>query len=187
MACALPFGSTDSSRGPYIAGQLGGHHILYNRYLETPVMPKTSKARAIGLNHIALKVGDIEEALAFYGRLFELTLRGKSEQAAFIDLGDQFLALQKGRKQPGDDGRHFGLVVDDKEAARAALTAAGVNICQGAFWTFLAPWGNRIEIVGYDNIQFTKAPHVLRGMGLAHLAKTSQAIKELADKGMAPD
>ena len=98
-------------------------------------MPKTSKARAVGLNHIALEVGDIEEALAFYGRLFEFTLRGKSEHAAFIDLGDQFLALQKGRKQPGDDGRHFGLVVDDKEAVRAALTAAGVKILPGASWT----------------------------------------------------
>jgi lactoylglutathione lyase len=150
-------------------------------------MPKTSKARAVGLNHIALEVGDIEEALAFYGRLFEFTLRGKSERAAFIDLGDQFLALQKGRKQPSDDGRHFGLVVDDKEAVRAALTAADVKILPGRFLDFLDPWGNRIEIVGYDNIQFTKAPHVLRGMGLADLAKTPQAIKELADKGMAPE
>ena len=100
-------------------------------------MPKTSKARAVGLNHIALEVGDIEEALAFYGRLFEFKLRGKSEHAAFIDLGDQFLALQKGRKQPGDDGRHFGLVVDDKEVARAALAAAGVNILPGRSSTFL--------------------------------------------------
>ena len=82
-------------------------------------MLMTSKARAVGLNHIALEVGDIEEALAFYSRLFEFTLRGKSEDAAFIDLGDQFLALQKGRKRPSDDGRHFGLVVDDKEAVRA--------------------------------------------------------------------
>jgi lactoylglutathione lyase len=150
-------------------------------------MPKTSKARAVGLNHIALEVGDIEEALSFYGRLFEFTLRGKSEQAAFIDLGDQFVALQKGRKQPGDDGRHFGLVVDDKEAVRAALAAAGVKILPGRFLDFLDPWGNRIEIVGYENIQFTKAPHVLRGMGLADLAKSPQAIKELADKGMAPE
>ena len=145
------------------------------------------KARAVGLNHIALEVGDIEEALAFYGRLFEFTLRGKSENAAFIDLGDQFIALQKGRKQPSDDGRHFGLVVDDKEAVRQALAAAGVKVLPGRFLDFLDPWGNRIEIVGYDNIQFTKAPHVLRGMGLAHLVKSPQAIKELAEKGMAPD
>jgi lactoylglutathione lyase len=149
-------------------------------------MAENRKARAMGVNHVALEVGDIEEALAFYGRLFEFKLRGKSADAAFIDLGDQFLALQKGRKQPGDDGRHFGLVVDDKEAVRKALTAAGVNVLPGRFLDFLDPWGNRIEIVGYENIQFTKAPHVLRGMGLVDLAKGAQAVKELADKGMAP-
>jgi lactoylglutathione lyase len=149
-------------------------------------MAETRKARAIGVNHVALEVGDIEEALAFYSRLFEFKLRGKSEDAAFIDLGDQFLALQKGRKQPGDDGRHFGLVVDDKEAVRDALTAAGVKPLPGRFLDFLDPWGNRIEIVGYENIQFSKAPHVLRGMGLADLGKSAQATKELEDKGMAP-
>jgi hypothetical protein len=103
---------------------------------------------------------------------------------AFIDLGDQFLALQKGRKQPADDGRHVGLVVDDKEAARKALAAAGVALVGGPFLDFRDPWGNRIEIVGYDNIQFTKAPNVLRGMGLTHLAKNEHAKKELAGKGM---
>jgi catechol 2,3-dioxygenase-like lactoylglutathione lyase family enzyme len=139
----------------------------------------------MGVNHVALEVGDIEEALTFYGRLFEFKLRGKSEDAAFIDLGDQFLALQKGRKQPGDDGRHFGLVVDDKDAVRKALTDAGVKLLPGRFLDFLDPWGNRIEIVGYENIQFTKAPQVLRGMGLADLAKSAQAVRELADKGMA--
>ena len=149
-------------------------------------MPNTKKARAVGFNHIALEVGDIEEALAFYGRLFEFKLRGKSEESAFIDLGDQFLALQKGRRQPADDGRHFGLVVDDKEALQAALAAAGIEPLPGRFLDFLDPWGNRIEIVGYDNIQFTKAQHVLRGMGLSHLSKTKQALKELEDKGMAP-
>jgi len=149
-------------------------------------MAETRKARAMGVNHVALEVGDIEEALAFYGRLFEFKLRGKSEDAAFIDLGDQFLALQKGRKQPGDDGRHFGLVVDDKQVVRNALAAAGVKLLPGRFLDFLDPWGNRIEIVGYENIQFTKAPHVLRGMGLADLAKSAQAMRELADKGMAP-
>jgi catechol 2,3-dioxygenase-like lactoylglutathione lyase family enzyme len=146
-----------------------------------------NKARAVGLNHIALEVGDIDEALDFYGRLFEFTLRGRSEDAAFIDLGDQFLALQKGRKQPADDGRHFGLVVDDKEAVRAALAAARVEVLPGRFLDFLDPWGNRIEIVSYDSIQFTKAPQVLRGMGLARLVKTPKALQELADKGMAPD
>jgi lactoylglutathione lyase len=106
---------------------------------------------------------------------------------AFIDLGDQFLALQKGRKQPSDDGRHFGLVVDDKDAVRRALAEAGVEMLPGPFLDFRDPWGNRIEIVGYDNIQFSKAPNVLRGMGLGHLAKNAKAIKELAEKGMAPD
>ena len=150
-------------------------------------MPETKKARAIGFNHIALEVGDIDEALAFYGKLFDFNLRGKSADSAFIDLGDQFLALQKGRRQPADDGRHFGLVVDDKEAVRKALAEAGVTPLPGRFLDFRDPWGNRIEIIGYDNIQFTKAAHVLRGMGLSHLAKNDKAIKELADKGMAPD
>src|SRR5213082_1400290 len=145
-------------------------------------MPQARKARAVGFNHVALEVGDIEEALAFYGRLFDFKLRGKSKTMAFIDLGDQFLALQKGRTQAADDGRHFGLVVDDKEAVRKALADAGVETLPGPFLDFLDPWGNRIEVVGYDNIQFTKAPHVLRGMGLAELAKTPQAIKELTDK-----
>jgi lactoylglutathione lyase len=149
-------------------------------------MPEARKARAVGFNHVALEVGDIEEALAFYGRLFDFKLRGKSKTSAFIDLGDQFLALQKGRRQPPDDGRHFGLVVDDKDAVRRALAAAGIKPLPGRFLDFLDPWGNRIEIVGYDNIQFTKAPNVLRGMGLAHLAKNKNAIKELRDKGMTP-
>jgi len=143
------------------------------------------KARAVGFNHVALEVGDIDEALEFYGRLFDFELRGKSAEMAFIDLGDQFIALQKGRKQLADDGRHFGLVVDDKDAARAALTAAGITLIEGPFLDFRDPWGNRIEIVGYDNIQFTKAPNVLRGMGLTHLTKNENAQRELAEKGMA--
>ena len=149
-------------------------------------MAKAQKARAVGVNHVALEVGDIDEALAFYGRLFEFKLRGKTNDAAFIDLGDQFLALQKGRRQPGDDGRHFGLVVDDKDAVRTALTAASVKVLPGRFLDFLDPWGNRIEIVSYENIQFSKAPNILRGMGLSHLSKNSDAIKELTEKGMAP-
>jgi catechol 2,3-dioxygenase-like lactoylglutathione lyase family enzyme len=147
-------------------------------------MPHAKKARAIGFNHVALEVGDIDEALAFYGRLFEFELRSRSKTSAFIDLGDQFLALQKGRTQPADDGRHFGLVVDDKEAVRRALADAGVNTLPGQFLDFLDPWGNRVEIVSYDNIQFTKAPSVLRGMGLSHLSKNEKARKELIDKGM---
>ena len=147
-------------------------------------MAGPAKPRVVGLNHIALEVGDIEEALAFYGRLFTFELRGKSDSMAFIDLGDQFIALQKGRKQPADDGRHFGLVVEDKEAARKALETAGVTLLDGPFLDFRDPWGNRIEIVGYDNIQFTKAPNVLRGMGLTHLGKNENAKRELAEKGM---
>ncbi|HEY7302068.1 MAG TPA: VOC family protein [Xanthobacteraceae bacterium] len=148
-------------------------------------MVETVKPRVIGVNHIALEVGDIEEALAFYERLFTFELRGKSDSMAFIDLGDQFIALQKGRKQGADDGRHFGLVVDDKEAARTALKSAGVNLIDGPFLDFRDPWGNRVEIVGYDNIQFTKAPNVLRGMGLMHVRKNENAKRELAQKGMA--
>ena len=135
-------------------------------------MAASSKPRVVGFNHVALEVGDIDEALAFYGLLFRFELRGKSDSMAFIDLGDQFIALQKGRRQPADDSRHFGLVVDDKEAAREALEAAGVTLIDGPFLDFRDPWGNRVEIVGYDNIQFTKAPNVLRGMGLMHLSKT---------------
>jgi lactoylglutathione lyase len=147
-------------------------------------MTEYARPRAVGFNHVALEVGDIEEALAFYGRLFRFELRSKSDTMAFIDLGDQFIALQKGRNQPADDDRHFGLVVDDKEMARKALDAAGVAVLGGPFLDFRDPWGNRVEIVGYDNVQFTKAPNVLRGMGLTHLAKNEQAKKELAEKGM---
>jgi len=150
-------------------------------------MAESKKARAIGFNHVALEVGDIEAALAFYGRLFTFELRSKSKTDAFIDLGDQFIALQKGREQSSDDGRHFGLVVDDKDAVRKALNDAGVKILPGPFLDFMDPWGNRIEIVSYANVQFTKAPNVLRGMGLTHLEKKPSAIKELADKGMAPE
>ena len=144
------------------------------------------RARAVGFNHVALEVGDVEEALAFYGRIFDFELRGKSEDMAFIDLGDQFLALQKGRRQPADDGRHFGLVVDDRDAVRKALAEAGVEILPGPFLDFLDPWGNRVEVVAYENVQFSKAPNVLRGMKLAHLSKNPQALDELAEKGMSP-
>jgi extradiol dioxygenase family protein len=147
-------------------------------------MAESAKPRLVGFNHIALEVGDIDAALAFYGRLFAFELRGRSATMAFIDLGDQFIALQQGRTQPADDGRHFGLVVDSKEAARRALEAAGVALLDGPFLDFRDPWGNRVEIVGYDNIQFTKAPNVLRGMGLTHLSKNASAMRELADKGM---
>ena len=149
-------------------------------------MSERTKARAVGFNHVALEVGDIDTALEFYAGFVDFDLRGKSDTMAFIDLGDQFLALQKGRTQPKDDGRHFGLVVTDKEAVRSSLEAMGVEVLPGRFLDFLDPWGNRIEIVGYENIQFTNAANVLRGMGLEGLEKTEGALEELADKGMAP-
>jgi catechol-2,3-dioxygenase len=152
--------------------------------MECP-MAEPVRPRAVGLNHIALEVGDIDEALAFYGRLFRFELRSKCDTMAFIDLGDQFIALQKGRRQPADESRHFGLVVDDKEAARRALKDAGITTLDDSFLDFRDPWGNRIEIVGYDNIQFTKAQNVLRGMGLEQLTKNEKAKQELVRKGMA--
>jgi catechol 2,3-dioxygenase-like lactoylglutathione lyase family enzyme len=150
-------------------------------------MAQTKKARLVGFNHIAIEVGDIDAALDFYGQLFDFELRSRNESMAFIDLGDQFIALQKGRTQAADDGRHFGLVVDSKEVARQALVDAGIQTLPAPFLDFLDPWGNRIEIIGYDNVQFTKAPNVLRGMGLTHLSKNELGIKELADKGMVPE
>jgi catechol 2,3-dioxygenase-like lactoylglutathione lyase family enzyme len=140
--------------------------------------------RLIGINHVALEVADIGRALDFYGGLFELRLRGRSDAAAFIDIGDQFLALMQGRSQPPDRTRHFGLVVDDKEAARAALEASGVSILPGRRLDFVDPDGNRVEIVQYDQIQFTKPGEILRGMGLA-LGKTDAALAELREKGLA--
>ena len=150
-------------------------------------MTGQKKARAVGFNHVALEVGNLDEALEFYGGFVDFELRSRSDTMAFIDLGDQFIALQEGRTQPADDGRYFGLVVDDKEAVRASLEDIGVDILPGRFLDFYDPWGNRIEIVGYTNIQFSKTPGVLRGMGLSGLEKNENAIKELTEKGMAPD
>ena len=142
--------------------------------------------RAIGINHVALEVEDLERSLEFYGRLFELRFRGRSAGAAFVDLGDQFLALMRGRRSgPADVARHFGLVVDDKEAVRQALTAAGAEILPGGrSLDFLDPDGNQVEVVQYDQIQFTKAPEILRGMKL-ELGKTDAALAELREKGLA--
>jgi catechol 2,3-dioxygenase-like lactoylglutathione lyase family enzyme len=150
-------------------------------------MTDEKKSRVVGFNHVALEVGDIDQALAFYGSFLDFELRSKSDNMAFIDLGDQFLALSKGRRQAPDDDRHFGLVVEDKAAVAKRLDAMGVEIVSDRFLDFLDPWGNRVEIVGYENIQFTKAPHVLRGMGLGHLGKSPSALEELAEKGMAPE
>jgi predicted enzyme related to lactoylglutathione lyase len=143
------------------------------------------RPRLVGINHVALEVEDLERSVDFYGRLFEVRLRGRSKGAAFIDIGDQFVALMEGRSQPPDCARHLGLVVDDKEEVRRALAAAGVEVFPGHRLDFLDPDGNRIEIVQYDQIQFTKSPEVLRGMGL-QLAKTDSALAELRDKDLAP-
>jgi predicted enzyme related to lactoylglutathione lyase len=142
------------------------------------------RPRLVGMNHIALEVGDVDEALAFYGQIFDLTLRGRVPGMAFIDMGDQFIALASGRSQPPDDARHVGLVVDDKTATRRALEEAGAAIVPGRGLDFRDPWGNRIQVVQYDEIQFTKADHVLRGMGL-ELGKTDQAVAELRERGLA--
>ena len=150
-------------------------------------MTNSSKPRLVGFNHVAIEVGDIQEALDFYGKLFAFELRSREPGMAFIDLGDQFLALQEAANPSPTGGRHFGLVVEDKEAARKAIVDAGITIQPGPFLDFRDPWGNLVEIVGYQNIQFTKADHVLRGMGLSHLEKNERAIRELSDKGMAPE
>ena len=148
---------------------------------------KELKPRLVGINHVALEVGDLEEALAFYGRLFSFTLRGRHKGMAFIDLGDQFIALVEQRTQPPDRLRHFGLVVNDRQAVREALQALGVELLPGQGVDFLDPWGNRVQIVQYSDIQFTKAPQVLKGMGLDELRKSAQALQELTAKGMAPE
>ncbi len=147
----------------------------------------TPRARLVGFNHIALEVGDIEEALEFYGRLFEIELRGRGKGMAFIDAGDQFIALSEGRTQPPDDHRHIGMVVDDKRAVRRALNEAGVEILPSRGLDFRDPWGNRWQVVEYSEVQFTKAPHVLNGMGLGDLKKTEDALEELRKKGLAPE
>jgi catechol 2,3-dioxygenase-like lactoylglutathione lyase family enzyme len=143
-----------------------------------------NRARLVGLNHVALEVADVDEALAFYGGVFELELRGRVPGMAFVDMGDQFVALAEGRHAPPDRHRHFGLVVDDKEAARAALRDAGVDVPAGRRLDFRDPWGNHVEVVDYREIQFTKAPAVLRGMGLEGLGKTDDARRELREKGL---
>jgi catechol 2,3-dioxygenase-like lactoylglutathione lyase family enzyme len=149
-------------------------------------MEAKAKARAVGINHVALEVDDVEAALEFYGALFELKLRGRHGGMAFIDMGDQFINLSPKRTQPPDRARHFGLVVDDREALRRALEELGVEIMPGPGLDFLDPWGNHVQVVQYDGIQFTKAEHVLKGMGLEDLGKTAEALRELQEKGMAP-
>jgi lactoylglutathione lyase len=142
-----------------------------------------SRPRLVGINHVAVEVGNVDEALEFYGQVFDLSLRGRAGSMAFVDIGDQFIALSSGRSQAPDEDRHFGLVVDDKEATRRALEAAGAEILPGRGLDFRDPWGNHIQVVQYDEVQFTKAEHVLRGMGL-ELGKTDKALAELSAKGL---
>ena len=147
----------------------------------------SQRPRLVGINHVALEVGNVDEAVAFYGSVFELTLRGRAGRMAFVDMGDQFIALGEGRTQPPDDHRHFGLVVDDMEATRRALEEAGVDVLPGRGLDFRDPWGNRIQVVDYRDVQLTKTDSVLRGMGVEGLEKSERALAELREKGLAPD
>jgi predicted enzyme related to lactoylglutathione lyase len=140
-------------------------------------------ARLVGINHVAVEVGNLDEALDFYGRIFELTLRGRMRTMAFVDMGDQFLALSQGRSQPPDDERHIGLVVDDRESALAAAREAGAEMLGDN--DFRDPWGNHFQVVDYRDIQFTKTDRILAGMGLDGLGKSESAVAELRDKGLA--
>jgi catechol 2,3-dioxygenase-like lactoylglutathione lyase family enzyme len=143
-------------------------------------------ARLVGINHVALEVDDVGAALAWYGRFFEFELRGLAgESMAFVDMGDQFIAIAAGRSQGPDEARHFGLVVDDKEAVRAALFRGGVEVRPSGPLDFRDPWGNNVQVVDYREIQFTKTPAVLGGMGIDGLGKTERALTELREKGLA--
>jgi catechol-2,3-dioxygenase len=142
-------------------------------------------ARLVGINHIALEVGDVDDALAWYGRFFEFELRGRAgARMAFVDMGDQFIALAAGRSQPADEARHFGLVVDDKETVREALQAAGVAVRSSGSLDFVDPWGNHVQVVDYRDIQFSKTPAVLRAMGLGGLGKSDAAQREIRERGL---
>jgi catechol 2,3-dioxygenase-like lactoylglutathione lyase family enzyme len=143
-------------------------------------------ARLVGINHVALEVGDVDQALSWYRRFFEFELRGRAGGSmAFIDMGDQFIAVAAGRTQPPDQARHFGLVVDDKERVRRALQDAGVTVQPSGAVDFTDPWGNHVQVVDYREIQFSKAPAVLRGMSIDALEKTAAAQEELRRKGLA--
>ena len=148
---------------------------------------KSAKARAVGINHVALEVDDIDAALEFYGGFLEFEIQSRDQVSAFIYFGDQFINFVTPRSQTADAARHFGIAVDDKDLALALLQDLGVEILGGRFLDFLDPWGNRVEITTYQKIQFTKADHVLKGMGLGHLIKSEQALSELNAKGMAPE
>ena len=140
--------------------------------------------RAMGINHVAFEVRDLDEALAWYGRFFDLRMRGRRPTMAWIDLGDQFIALSETAAPARDTHRHVGLVVDDREALRAALRDAGYDVPSSGSLRVHDPSGNQLEIVDYRQVQFTKAPAVLRGMGVGDVVKTDDARAELAAKGM---
>jgi len=144
-------------------------------------------ARLIGINHVAIEVGSVEEALDLYGRLFSFTLRGRVRRMAFVDMGDQFLAIAEPRHQPADDERHFGLVVDDVSAVREAAKREGVAIVAdtGQSLDFRDPWGNRFQVVGYGDIQFERTDGVKRKLGIEQLAKTPEAERQISERGLA--
>jgi catechol 2,3-dioxygenase-like lactoylglutathione lyase family enzyme len=146
--------------------------------------------RAIGINHIALEVDDLDAALDWYQRFFDFELRGRRRAMAWVDLGDQFLALSvrddrgSGAEAEADRGRHVGLVVADKEALRAAFLAAGIDVAPSGSLRVHDPAGNQLELVDYRDVQFSKADAVLAGMGLAGLEKSAAAQQELREKGL---
>jgi lactoylglutathione lyase len=142
-----------------------------------------ARTRLVGINHVALEVGDVEAALELYGRVFDFELRGRAGRMAFIDMGDQFLALSEGRTQGPDDDRHFGLVVDDKDAVRAALEREGL-LEAGRTLRFCDPWGNQFEIVGYQDVQFDRVPGVKRHLGIQGLEKSATAREEIRKRGL---
>ena len=144
------------------------------------------KAKAVGINHIALEVSDIDAALEFYGAFLDFELTSSNDKAAFIYFGDQFISFAVGRTQAADQQRHFGIAVDDKALVRETLESMGVELLDSRFLDFLDPWGNRVEITTYSNIQFSKTDDVLRGMGLNALCKTESAMAELAKRGLGP-
>ena len=147
------------------------------------VADESSKPKLVGINHVALEVGDIDAALGFYGYFFSFTLRSRSEDMAFIDLGDQFLALSRKENRQPDRERHFGLVVNDRSGLRERLEEHDVELVEGNGLNFRDPWGNFVQVVEYADIQFSKTAGVLNGMGL-ELHKTSAARQQLREKDM---
>jgi catechol 2,3-dioxygenase-like lactoylglutathione lyase family enzyme len=145
----------------------------------------SGRPRLVGINHVALEVGDLEEAVAFYSGLFEIARVDREPGMAFLDMGDQFIALSSGRSAGPDAARHFGLVVDDKEAVRAALAEAGVETVGSHGLNFRDPWGNLLQVVDYRDVQFTKTDRILSGMGMEGLEKRESALDELREKGLA--